>query len=191
MLLVEFLPVAFFVYNRNKIKSQPGIFLYVTNSLVFEMISKFSAIVYGSNILIFNLYGLFEGLFLCYFFLRFTKNNYLVGIVFSIFILFYFCCFSTNFPMDVSYVVSAILWIFLAVYSLISSIQNHKKFNKSLHLFIIAILFYNASSIVLFSITSLLFREDNFYWIFHNLINIFTLILISYSIWILPSKSEY
>jgi hypothetical protein len=189
MLLVEFTPIALFILNRKKKSFINPIFLFVFFSFSFEVLSKISAIFFGTNLLVFNLYGLFEFFALIAFFYSIDYDKKILVLCFFLFLIVYILQFKTNKTMDISYVLGSIIWIFLSITSLINIIKYGNEEMGTKFYFICSILFYNATTIVLFSIIYLLVKSENSLWIIHSFLKTISITITSYAIWKLPSKS--
>lgn len=188
MLLVEIIPMALFILNRKKKNFINPIFVFVFFSFSFEVLSKISAVFFGTNLFVFNLYGLFEFFALIAFFYTINYNKKILVSCFFLFLIVYILQFKTNKTMDFSYVLGSIIWIFLSITSLIKIIKVSSEEMDTKFYFICSILFYNATTIVLFSITSLLLKTENSLWIIHSFLKIISITITSYAIWKLPSK---
>jgi hypothetical protein len=193
MLVVGLLPLALFAYKRNIIKEHLPVFLFVFNSIFFELTSTLCVYLFKNNVIVFNLYDVFQLLILFAFFKKYYGLNSIAMLMsFIIYSVVYVLTFNTKGAMQDAYTTAGLIIVALSILSLINSLLNPiRKDLKNINLITFSFLFYNLFALVLFVISNYIFKNEVDLWIIHNVIQIISILIISYSIWKLPSKSEF
>jgi hypothetical protein len=192
MLLVGSIPLALFLFGKNKIRLHLPIFLFVLNSLLFEILSNLFIFFFENNVIIFNTYDLFQLMILFAFFKKYYNTNYSILIFCLVFYLVIFLLtFNSKGTMEIAYSATSLIIVLLSILGLIFSLSNQiSKDYRYINLVTFSLIFYNLSSLVLFIISNVIMSTDYNIWIIHNVIQMISFLIITYSIWKLPSKSD-
>jgi hypothetical protein len=191
MLWVDFLPIVFFLLKPVIIKNNSLVFIYLSLSFISQ-IATFLIAKNGlttTNILF--LYNFISNIILIVFFIK----NFELSKLYSFLILFIYVVLSIHFclinsSLNYFIIASNLILILIYLFYLSSFYYYSDTAINSLKLsFSLSIILYNSTGIILFVILPFLDKTSQYIWVFHNIIEMISKLIITYSIWKLPSKS--
>lgn len=193
MLWVDFLPIFLFLIKHKYIGKNLFVFFYCLLSFVSQILILIliSAHIQTANSIIF--YHIFNTILLLIYFRQLIKfSNKKLMLFFFIYLISVFECYISKRSLDFFAIESMLFILIFSVTSLIKTLKfNNIKLGKIDIRFIFSILIYNSSSLILFYILPNIVKPLLFVWVFHNIIEMLSKILITLSIWKLQSKSDY
>ena len=185
MLCVDFLPILFFLLKRNTINPNLLIFSFLVSSFLSQIIS-YILFSFGQTTLPLMIvyYILSTFIVIAFYFKNFQLNKISIFTIATLYFLVTGFFVFKDYHMSTFGVISNIICTILSLYALVVSIiKNNKSSSKINFGFTFSILFYNSGAIFLFGILPFLTSLTQNFWVMHNIIEMISKLMISYSIW--------
>lgn len=182
---VDFLPILFFILKRKTIHSNLLIFSFVATSLLSQIIS-YILYSFGQTTLplmiVYNIISTF--IIIAFYYKNFKLNKISIfTIATTYFLLTGFYLFK-NYNLSTFGITSNAFCIILSIYAQVDSlIRNEKTSNPINFGFTYSVLFYNSGAILLFGILPYLMSQTQSIWVIHNVIELISKLIITYSLW--------
>lgn len=191
MLWVDFLPIFSFSVNKVIHRNHKYIFLFVSLSFITQLLSL---ILYKLGHQTANLiisYHILNTILLIVYYHKFNDSPFRFFLLLSLsYFISIIVCLIFNFTIEDYAIVSMVIILILSIYSFINIIyKNDNKHSRLNTDFNFSILMYNSTALILFFILPFLDKNSQYIWVFHNIIEMISKLIITYSIWKLPSKS--
>ena len=189
MLWVDFLPIMFFIVKRHLLQKHLHIFLFVSFSFFTQLIC-YVLIKFGfQTILIAYIYNFLATIIILHFLyskFRISKAILFIFYVYSGISLFLFL---DNLNFYYFIILSNLMITITSLAASILIIKHNYNQDKLTIFFIFSIFIYYTVSLSLFYIIPFLNDNNIELWSIHNIIEMISKLIITYSIWKLPSKS--
>ena len=184
MLCVDFLPILFFLLKRKTINPNLLIFSFLVSSFLSQIIS-YILFSFGQTTLplmiVYSILSTF--IVIAFYFKNFQLNKISIFTIATLYFLVTGFFVFKDYHMSTFGVTSNIICTILSLYALVVSIiKNNKSSTKINFGFTFSILFYNSGAIFLFGILPFLTSLTQNFWVMHNIVEMISKLMISYSI---------
>ena len=191
MLCADFLPILFLVLKK-KVLNNWQISFYLILSFLTQFFSHLLVIIGSTNLTLIS-FNIFRSALLIFIFLFQKVNQNKTLILFNIFflVIVFSLYISIKFPFNN---LALIVYIYLFVnilFSVIYYLKSTIKIDQIEFGFIISLLFYFSGAVSVIYILPLIPQTSKSIWILHNVVEIISKLIISFSIWKIPTNDFF
>lgn len=191
MLWVDFLPIVFFILKKEKIQDNIHVFLFVLFSFLTQ-ISSFILIKLGHHTITLAFFYNFIASSIVMYFIGFkTMRIKHIFIFYTLFLSVSIFLYFKNLDFYSFLLLSDIVILVFSFWSLPYFLKTNKSIDIITLGFIYSLIVYYSGSLSLFFIIPSLSKINIELWVFHNIIEMISKLIIVYSIWKQPLKSEF
>ena len=193
MLWVDFLPILFFLLKRKIINANLLIFSLLVSSFLSQIISYILFSFRQTTLPLMIVYSIVSTfIVIAFYYKNFQLNKISIFTIATVYFLVTGFFVFKDYHMSSFGVTSNAVCTILSIYALVVSVIKNNKSLSTLNLgFTYSILFYNIGAIFLFGILPFLTNLTKDIWVIHNLIEMISKLMISYSIWKSSKSAPY
>ena len=182
---VDFLPILLFILKRKIIHSNVLVFSFLATSFSSQIIS-YLLFSFGQTTLPFMIVYSIVSTFIviAFYYKNFKLNKTSIFTIAAIYFLLTGFYILKKYDIGTFGITSNAFCIILSIYSLVVSIIRNEKSSNPINFgFTYSILFYNSGAIFLFGILPYLIPQTQSIWVIHNVIEMISKLIITYSLW--------